>query len=320
MTFVIFTLNGCISLQKTASTSGSLAPLTADTTPEQLIAWPIIPVVKANTAESASLKEQFGDAEPAVRKFLQDYLDDFNSYKKTAMHNPTTPRPDFGRHFPHILITAQIRTLTPQQKQNLDNLFLMHNLCCQMNDIFFTLTKPFASNDELLKAIDATNILHNFLAENPKLNVAAIARHEADDGDPLGNEWRRLFNGMKPLSPVADEWTLSTQDSKPVPCKYGMPFPNLKAHNDQIVTLSIKTEIPHDGKTSIRLIAQGLPKGFNATLDGNPLKIEAGTVSARIFITPEQATGETQTLAISWKNTLHISQLIFRQPWFVMKN
>ena len=125
---------------------------------------------------------------------------------------------------------------------------------------------------------------------------------------------------MKPLSPVADEWTLSTQDSKPVPCKYGMPFPSLKSQNDQAVTLSIKTEIPHDGKTSVRLIAQGFPKGFNATLDGNPLKIEAGTSSARIIITPEQATGKEQTLAISWKCTPHESQLIFRQPWFVMKN
>ncbi|MBR6057721.1 MAG: hypothetical protein IKP58_06085 [Victivallales bacterium] len=318
--FVIFALNGCISFQNTDSASSSLAPLTANATPEQIIAWPIIPVVKLNPTESINLKELFGDAEPAVSKFLHDYLDDFDNYQKAARRSPNPPRPDFYRHFPLIVITAQLRTLTPQQRKNLDNLFLMHNLCCRMNDVFFMFTKPFDSTDELLKAVDAASVLHKFIAENANLNLPAIAKREDDDGDPLGREWHCLFDGMKPLSPIADEWTISAQDSKSVPCKYGMPFPNLQVQSDQIVTLSIKTEIPHDGRTSIRLIAQGLPKGFYATLDGNPLKIEAGTASARIIIMPEQATGKTQTLAISWKSTLYKSQLIFRQPWFVMKN
>ena len=323
--FIIFALFGCISIQKMDSApDGALVPLTADASPEQIIAWPIIPVAKPNPSVPINLKEQFGDAEPAVRKFLHDYLDDFNNYRKETMRTPSPTRPDFYRHFPLVVITAQIRTLTQQQKKNLDNLFLMHNLCCRMDDIFFMLAKPFASTDELLKAIDATAAFHNFLAKNPNLNLPAIVKRETDDGDPLGKEWHRLFDGMKPLSPVIDEWTLSMQGSKPVPCKYGMPFPTgtrpLKAQKDQIVTLAIQTEIPHDGKTSVRLIAQGLPKGFNATLDGNQLTIEAGKSSTRIIITPEQATGKTQTLSISWKCSMHESQLIFRQPWFVMKN
>lgn len=321
MFFIVFTLSGCISFPNTTSATDSLAPLTIDAAPEQIIAWPIIPVVKANPAEFVNLKELFGDAEPNVRKFLQDYLADFNAFQNAAMCNQNPPRPDFYRHFPLILVTAQIHTLTPQQKQNLDNLFLMHNLCYQMNDIFFMLNKPFASNDDLQKAINATNVLHGFLAENPKLNIAAIARRAADDGDPLGSEWHQLFDGMKSLSPVADKWTLSTPDSKPAPCKYGMPLSAAvqNARKDQIFTLAIQTEIPHDGKTPIRLIAQGLPQGFNATLDGNPLTIEVGKSSARILITPEQATGKPQTLAITWKCSLRESQLIFRQPWFVMK-
>ena len=94
----------------------------------------------------------------------------------------------------------------------------------------------------------------------------------------------------------------------------------MKATEGDLLTLSILTKVPHDRKTPVHLVAQGLPEGFTVKLDDVALTIEAGKTSARITIPPQIITGEPQTLAISWKCNLHENARIFRQLWFVMKN
>ncbi len=304
-----------------------LAPLKPNMTSEQIVAWPVIPVVRLQDGQSDDLHEQFGDAELAVRTFLHACMKDYNAYQKALRHDAKVNKPDFAKHFPNLIKNASIATLSPLHKKNLDELMLMHNLCCQMNDIFFMLAEPHKSTDDLQNAIKATISLHNLLATSPKMTIPPVMQRAADDGDVLGTEWLKLFDGMTPLSPVADEWTITTEKTeKPLPCRYGRSFPMdstaLKPTETEsdLLTLSIQTKIPHDGKTPVHLVAQGLPEGFTVKLDDVALSVETGKASARITIPPQIITGEPQTLAISWKCNLHETTRIFRQLWFVMKN
>lgn len=292
---------------------------------EQVIAWPVIPVVRLQEGQPDDLLEQFGDAEPAVRVFLQACMTDYDAYQNALKHNAKMDKPDFARHFPNLLKNASIATLSPLHKKNLDELMLMHNLCCKMNDIFFLLTEPLKSTDDLQNAIKAATGLQNLLASSPKMTIPSVMQRATDDGDVLGTEWLKLFDGMTPLSPMADEWTIATEKTeKPLPCRYGRLFPTdsatMKATEGDLLTLSILTKVPHDRKTPVHLVAQGLPEGFTVKLDDVALTIEAGKTSARITIPPQIITGEPQTLAISWKCNLHENARIFRQLWFVMKN
>lgn len=321
--FAVFLLNGCVS-GRPPSNAKDFAPLSPDATPEQLIAWPLIPVVMQTDGQKIDLEEQFGYATPAVRAFLKANLDDFTRFRHESRRSSDAARPDLRRHLPDILAAATIQTLTPSHKKNLDRLFLMHNLCCQMNDVFFLLAAPHETTDALQKAIKAATDLQQFMASSPKFTIPAVTARLADDGDPLGTEWIRLFDGMTPLSAIPDEWTIASPQGVALPCKYGRSFPTgndgLKAQKDDTLTLSIQTTLPHDGKTTVFLIAQGIPPGFEITLDEKPLTIEIRKSSARITIPAEQITGKPQSLAISWKCNLHEAKCIFRQPWFVMKN
>ncbi|MBR4418245.1 MAG: hypothetical protein IKS67_15805 [Victivallales bacterium] len=328
---IIFTLStvcilcGCISSRQPRPAAATLAPLKTDMVAGQVIAWPVIPVVRLQNGQTDDLHEQFGDAEPAVRVFLQACMADYDAYQNALKHDVKADKPDFARHFPNLLKNASIPTLSSIHKKNLDELMLMHNLCCQMNDIFFLLAEPRKTTDDLQKAIKAATSLQNLLASSPKLTIPSVMQRAADDGDVLGTEWLKLFNGMTPLSPVADEWTIATEKmEKPLPCRYGRLFPTdsaaTKPTEDDMLTLSIQTKVPHDGKTPVHLVAQGLPEGFTVKLDDVALTIEAGKTSARITIPPQIITGEPQTLAISWKCNLHENARIFRQLWFVMKN
>ncbi len=302
-----------------------LAPLKPNMTSEQIVAWPVIPVVRLQDGQSDDLHEQFGDAELAVRTFLHACMKDYNAYQKALRHDAKVNKPDFAKHFPNLIKNASISTLSPLHKKNLDELMLMHNLCCQMNDIFFLLAEPHKSTDDLQNAIKATISLHNLLATSPKMTIPPVMQRAADDGDVLGVEWLKLFDGITPLSPISDEWTIATEKmEKPLPCRYGRFFPTdsaaLKATQGDLLTLSIQTKVPHDGKTPVHLVAQGIPEGFTVKLDDAVLTVEAGKTSARITIPPQIITGEPQTLAISWKCNLHEKTRIFRQLWFVMKN
>ncbi|MBR5080432.1 MAG: hypothetical protein IKX30_16965 [Victivallales bacterium] len=328
---IIFTLSavcilcGCITSRQPRPEAATLAPLKTDMAAEQVIAWPVIPVVRLQNGQTDDLHEQFGDAEPAVRVFLQACMVDYDAYQNALKHDKKADKPDFARHFPNLLKNASIQTLSPLHKKNLDELMLMHNLCCQMNDIFFLLAEPRKTTDDLQKAIKAATSLQNLLASSPKLTIPSVMQRAADDGDVLGTEWLKLFDGMMPLSPVADEWTIATEKmEKPLPCRYGRLFPTdsaaSKPTEDDLLTLSIQTKVPHDGKTPVHLVAQGLPEGFTVKLDDVALTIEAGKTSARITIPPQIITGEPQTLAISWKCNLHENARICRQLWFVMKN
>lgn len=320
--FAIFVISGCLSTQRPSP--ASLAPLKADTPPEQIVAWPIIPVVKQQDGQPDNLLEQFGDAAPAVSLFLRNCMADFDAYQKAIKKNPKAPPPDFAKYFPALVQTTAIPTLSPQQKKNLDNLLLMHNLCNQMNSIFFMLTTPFKNTDGLQKALKTTANLHDFIAANPQMKIPHAIQRAEEDGDALGAEWLQLFDGMTPLSPIADEWTLSINGKETIPCRYGSPFPTgldaLAATKDQTLSLNVQTAIPHDGKTPIYIILQGVPPGFKAMLDGKALTVEKRKTSARILIPPNEATGNPQSLVISWTCTLHEKACFFRQPWFVMKN
>ena len=296
-----------------------------DMASEQVIAWPVIPVIRLQDGHQDDLHERFGDAEPAVRTFLQACMADYDAYQNAFKHDEKVDKPDFTKHFPNLIRNASIPTLSPSHKKNLDELMLMHNLCCQMNDIFFLLAEPCKTTDALQNAIKAATGLQNLLASSPKLTIPPIMQRAADDGDVLGVEWLKLFDKTTPLSPVPDEWTISTEKTdKPLPCRYGRFFSTdsatLKPTKGDLLTLSVQTKIPHDGKTPIHLVAQGLPEGFTVKLDDVVLNVEAGKTSARIIIPPQIITGEPQTLAISWKCNLHENTRIFRQLWFVMKN
>jgi len=328
---IIFTLSavcilcGCISSRQSRPEAATLAPLKPDTAAEQVIAWPVIPVVRLQDGQPDNLHEQFGDAEPAVRFFLQACMTDYEAYQNALKHDAKADKPDFAKHFPNLLKNASISTLSPLHKKNLDELMLMHNLCCQMNDIFFLLAEPRKTTDDLQKAIKAATSLQKLLASSPKMTIPSVLQRAADDGDVLGVEWLKLFDGMTPLSPISDEWTIATEKTeKPLPCRYGRLFPTdpaaLKATEGDLLTLSIQTKVPHDGKTPVHLVAQGIPEGFTVKLDDAVLTVEAGKTSARITIPPQIITGEPQTLAISWKCNLHEKTRIFRQLWFVMKN
>lgn len=308
-------LGGCVSSRRIES--NTLAPLKMDTPAEQAVAWPAIPVVRLQDGQTDTLHDQFGDAEPAVRAFLQACMADYDACQKALKQNTKANRPDFTRHLPSIMKALVIPTLSPQNKKNLDELLLMHNLCCQMNDVFFLLAKPHESTTALQNAIKAATNLRNLQAVSPKLTIPPIMQRAKDDGDVLGAEWLVLLDNVTPLSPVPDEWTATAEGSeKTTTCRYGSPYPT----EDKPLTLSVQTEIPHDGKTTVYLVGQGLPEGFTVTLDGAPLTLDAGTVSARITIPPQIITGKPQTLAITWKNNLHDNKRIFRQFWFVMKN
>lgn len=308
-------LGGCVSSRRTGS--NALAPLKTDTPAEQVIAWPAIPVVRLQDGQPDNLHEQFGDAEPAVRAFLQDCMADYDTTQKAFSQNAKGAMPDFTRHLPGLMKAILIPTLSPQNKKNLDELLLMHNLCCQMNDVFFLLAKPHESTTALQNAIKTATSLRNLQAVSPKMTIPPIMQRAKDDGDVLGAEWLVLLDNVTPLSPVPDEWTTVAEGSdKTIPCRYGCFYPL----EDKPITLSVQTEIPHDGKTTVYLVGQGLPEGFTVTLDGTPLTLDAGTVSARITIPPQIINGKPQTLAITWKNNLHDNKRIFRQFWFVMKN
>ena len=328
---IIFTLSavcllcGCISSRQLRPEAATLAPLKPDTAAEQVIAWPVIPVVRLQDGQPDNLHEQFGDAEPAVRVFLQACMTDYDAYQNALKHDAKADKPDFAKHFPNLLKNASLSTLSPLHKKNLDELMLMHNLCCQMNDIFFLLAEPRKTTDDLQKAIKAATSLQKLLASSPKMTIPSVLQRAAGDGDVLGVEWLKLFDGMTPLSPISDEWTIATEKmEKPLPCRYGRFFPTdsaaLKATEGDLLTLSIQTKVPHDGKTPVHLVAQGIPEGFTVKLDDAVLTVEAGKTSARITIPPQIITGEPQTLAISWKCNLHEKTRIFRQLWFVMKN
>ena len=317
-------LGGCISSRRDGS-NATLAPLKPDMPAEQTIAWPAIPVVRLQDGQIEDLHERFGDAEPAVRAFLRNCLADYDACQNAFTQDTKNDRPDFTRHLSGLMKTLLIPTLSPQNKKNLDELLLMHNLCCQMDDIFFLLAKPHESIDALQKALKAATALKNLLATSPKMNIPPIMQRATDDGDVLGIEWITLFDGVTPLSPVPDEWTIATEETdKTILCRYGSLYPTVSAiekpPEDKLMTLSVQTDIPHDGKTPIYLVGQGLPKGFTVKLDGVPLTPDAGAVSARITIPPQIITGKPQTLAISWKSNLHDNKRIFRQFWFVMKN
>lgn len=320
--FALFVASGCLSIRRAPSVS--LAPLKPDTPQERLVAWPVIPVVRQQDGQPYDLHEQFGDAAPAVRLYLTNCMKDFDAYQAAVKRNPKVPPPDFARHFPAIVKTAAIPSLSPVHKKNLDNLLLMHNLCCQMNNIFFLLATPFKNTNDLRQAMKAVGEFHDFIAASPQMTIPAAIQRAEDDGDVFGTEWLRLFDGMTPLSPIADNWTIAEEEKKPIPCRYGSPFPTgqdaLAATKGQILTLTIQTTVPHDGKTPVCLIVQGVPPGFKATLDGKALAVEQRKSSARILIPPNEATGEPQTLAISWTCTRHETACFFRQPWFVMKN
>ena len=322
--FAVCLLGGCISSRRGGS-QAALAPLKTDMPAEQVIAWPAIPVVSLQDGQTDDLHERFGDAEPAVRIFLRNCLADYDACQNAFTQDAKTATPDFTRHLSGLMKTLLIPTLSPQNKKNLDELLLMHNLCCQMNDIFFLLAKPHESIDDLQKALKAATALRKLLAASPIMNIPPIMQRATDDGDVLGTEWMTLFDGVTPLSPVPDEWTTTTEEpDKTIPCRYGSFYPTVSAiekpPESKLMTLSVQTEIPHDGKTPIYLVGQGLPKGFTMKLDGVPLTPDAGTVSARITIPPQIITGKPQTLAISWKSNLHENKRIFRQFWFVMKN
>lgn len=328
---IIFTLSavcllcGCISSRQSRPGAATLAPLKPDTAAEQVIAWPVISVVRLQDGQQDNLHEQFGDAEPAVRVFLQACMTDYDAYQNALKHDAKADKPDFAKHFPNLLKNASLSTLSPLHKKNLDELMLMHNLCCQMNDIFFLLAEPRKTTDDLQKAIKAATSLQKLLASSPKMTIPSVLQRAAGDGDVLGVEWLKLFDGMTPLSPISDEWTIATEKTeKPLPCRYGRLFPTdpaaLKATEGDLLTLSIQTKVPHDGKTPVHLVAQGIPEGFTVKLDDAVLTVEAGKTSARITIPPQIITGEPQTLAISWKCNLHEKTRIFRQLWFVMKN
>ncbi|MCR5380485.1 MAG: hypothetical protein K6G44_05840 [Lentisphaeria bacterium] len=328
---IIFTLSavcllcGCISSRQSRPGAATLAPLKPDTAAEQVIAWPVIPVVRLQDGQQDNLHEQFGDAEPAVRVFLQACMTDYDAYQNALKHDAKADKPDFAKHFPNLLKNASLSTLSPLHKKNLDELMLIHNLCCQMNDIFFLLAEPRKTTDDLQKAIKAATSLQKLLASSPKMTIPSVLQRAAGDGDVLGVEWLKLFDGMTPLSPISDEWTIATEKTeKPLPCRYGRLFPTdtaaLKATEGDLLTLSIQTKVPHDGKTPVHLVAQGIPEGFTVKLDDAVLTVEAGKTSARITIPPQIITGEPQTLAISWKCNLHEKTRIFRQLWFVMKN
>lgn len=318
-------LCGCISSRQSRPEAATLAPLKPDTASKQVIAWPVIPAVRLQDGQTNDLHEQFGDAEPAVRTFLQACMTDYDAYQNALNHDVKADKPDFAKHFPNLIKNASISTLSPLHKKNLDELMLMHNLCCQMNDIFFLLAEPCKTTDDLQKAIKAATSLQKLLASSPKMTIPPVMQRAADDGDVLGVEWLKLFDGMTPLSPISDEWTIATEKTEaPLPCRYGRPFPTasaaLKPTEGDLLTLSIQTKVPHDGKTPVHLVAQGLPEDFTVKLDNVALTVEAGKTSARITIPPQIITGEPQTLAISWKSNLHVNKRIFRQLWFVMKN
>ncbi len=308
--------NGCISSRQGGS-NAVLAPLKPNTPAKHVVAWPAIPVVRLSDGQPDTLRDQFADAEPAVRAFLQDCMSDYDACQKALSQNAKTDRPDFTRHLSKLMKATLIPTLSPQNKKNLDELLLMHNLCCQMNNVFFLLAKPHESTTALQNAIKAATSLRNFQATNPQMVIPPIMQQAKDAGDVLGAEWLVLFENVTPLSPVPDEWTVAVEETeKTIPCRYGRLYPS----EDKPMTLSVQTEIPHDGKTTVYLVGQGLPEGFTFTLDGAPLTLDAGTVSARIAIPPQIITGKPQTLAITWKNNLHDNKRIFRQFWFVMKN
>ncbi len=314
--FAVCLLGGCISSRQ-AGSNATLAPLKPDMLPEQAVAWPAIPVVRLQDGQTDILREQFGDAEPAVRIFLRNCMADYDACQDVLKQNTQTDRPDFTRHLSGLMKTMLIPTLSPQNKKNLDELLLMHNLCCQMNDVFFLLAKPHESTDALQKALQAVASLKNLLDASPRMKIPPIMQRATMDGDVLGIEWTTLFDGVTPLSPVPDEWTAATEGTeKTTPCFYGRFYPT----ENKPLTLSVQTKIPHDGKTPVYLVGQGLPEGFTATLDGAPLTLDAGRVSARVTIPPQIITGKPQTLAISWKSNLHDNKHIFRQFWFVMKN
>ena len=322
--FAVCLLGGCISSRR-AGSQGALAPLKPDMPAEQAIAWPAIPVVRLHDGQADDLHERFGDAEPAVRTFLRNCLADYDACQNAFTQDTKTATPDFTRHLSGLMKTLLIPTLSPQNKKNLDELLLMHNLCCQMNDVFFLLAKPHESTDDLQKALKAATSLKNLLAASPKMNIPPIMQRATEDGDVLGTEWMALFEGVIPLSPLPDEWAAAAEETdKTIPCRYGSLYPTVSAMEkppeDKLMTLSVQTEIPHDGKTPIFLVGHGLPKGFTMKLDGVPLTPDAGTVSARITIPPQMITGKPQKLAISWKSNLHENKRIFRQFWFVMKN
>ncbi|MBO4526316.1 MAG: hypothetical protein J5743_01730 [Victivallales bacterium] len=322
--FAIYLLGGCISSRQ-ARSNAVLAPLKPDMSPEQVIVWPAIPVVRLQDGQQDTLHEQFGDAEPAVRSFLRSCMTDHDACQNALRQNTQPAKPDFFRHLSGLMKAILIPTLSLQNKKNLDELMLMHNLCCQMNDVFFLLAKPYESTEALQKALKAATALKNLLDASPIMNIPPIMRRAAIDGDVLGTEWTALFDGVTPLSPVPDEWMLAAEETeKTTSCCYGHLYPSVPAATvqpeDKPITLSVQTKIPHDGKTPVYLVGQGLPEGFAIKLDGVPLALDAGTVSARITIPPQIITGKPQTLAISWKSNLHDNKRIFRQFWFVMKN
>ena len=182
--FAVCLLGGCISSRR-AGSQGALAPLKPDMPAEQAIAWPAIPVVRLHDGQTDDLHERFGDAEPAVRTFLRNCLADYDACQNAFTQDTKTATPDFTRHLSGLMKTLLIPTLSPQNKKNLDELLLMHNLCCQMNDVFFLLAKPHESTDDLQKALKAATSLKNLLAASPKMNIPPIMQRATDDGDVL---------------------------------------------------------------------------------------------------------------------------------------
>jgi hypothetical protein len=318
-------LCGCIATRRLQHKSAMLAPLKLDMPSGQVIAWPVVPIVHLQDNQPENLREQFGDAEPAVRSYLQGCMADYDAYQNAIRQNTQTDKPDFDKYFPNLIKTASIQTLSPLHKKNLDELLLMHSLCSQMNDVFFLLVEPHKTAKDLQNAIKAAQDLQSLLAASPKMTIPSIMQRAMEDGDVLGTEWLKLVDGTTPLSPVPDEWAITAENTaNPIPCRYGRLYPTdspaLKPTEGDQLTLSVQTKVPHDGKTPIHLVAQGLPAGFNIKLDGVTLLVENGKTSARITIPPQIITGEPQTLAISWKCNLHENTRFFRQIWFVMKN
>ena len=325
--FAVCLLGGCIS--STRPMPAVLAPLKPDTALQEITAWPVVPVVRLPNGEPYDLHGTFGDAAPVVRAYLHDCMADYEACQKSLMQDKKHTDPNrFEAQF-HLLHAKLMKTvltpaLTPMNKASLDGLMLMHNVCDIVNSRFFRLAKPHASIKELQDAVDDANSLQEQLKSLPGMNVPAIMQRAMDDGDVLGAEWSKCFDGTTPLSSVPDEWTIAVEGTEqPVPCPYGYLFPTgpeaLNPTKGKLLTLSVQTTVPHDGKTPVYLIGQGLPAGSTVTLDGVPLAIDAGVSSVRLTIPPQIATDEPQTLAISWHCNLHEHKRIFRQLWFVMK-
>ena len=244
--FAICLLGGCISSRQ-ARSNAVLAPLKPDMSPEQVIVWPAIPVVRLQDGQQDTLHAQFGDAEPAVRSFLQSCMTDHDAFQNALTQNTQPAKPDFSRHLSGLMKAILIPTLSPQNKKNLDELMLMHNLCCQMNDVFFLLAKPHESTEALQKALKAATALKNLLDASSIMNIPPVMQRATIDGDVLGTEWTALFNGMTPLSPVPDEWMFAAEGTeKTTPCLYGHLYPSIPAATVQSegkpMTLSVQTD------------------------------------------------------------------------------